>query len=149
MAPAEEASPTAVPQTTGPSPVLAPEPPPFFTSRAGLVLHKVDPGTLDDVRGFTPLSLGEHASYQLGPDDRTLAAFVYPEEPGKQPGRLYLIDLYTWSVADTGRSVNAPAGWLTFSPDGEDLYWTEGEWETDQTLFRYGIGGAAPEPVAE
>ncbi len=113
------------------------------------MLHKVDPGTLDDVRGFTPLSLGEHASYQLGPDDRTLAAFVYPEEPGKQPGRLYLIDLYTWSVADTGRSVNAPAGWLTFSPEGEDLYWTEGEWETEQTLFRYGIGGAAPEPVAE
>ncbi|MGH8935764.1 MAG: hypothetical protein ACRDXD_05805, partial [Acidimicrobiia bacterium] len=145
----EQAGPAAVPQDTGPSPTAAPEPPPFFTRRAGLVLHKVDSRTLERLPGFTPLSLGEHHSYRLGPDNRTLAAIVHPEEPGKQPGRLYLIDLHTWSVTDTGRSVDAPAGWLTLSPDGEDLYWTEGEWETEQTLYRYRIGGASPERVAE
>src|SRR3990170_2512481 len=38
----------------------------------------VDPTTLEDIPGFTPLELGHHYRALLSPDGRTLATIVWP-----------------------------------------------------------------------
>jgi hypothetical protein len=85
----------------------------------------IDPGTLADIPGFTPLDLGHHYRAALSPDARTLAAFVWPPAGGGSGGGgvLHLVDSFAWTDRVTDVQINENLQWLAWSADGTQLYW--------------------------
>ena len=82
----------------------------------------IDPRTLQDIPGFTPLELGHHYKAALAPDRRTLATIVWPSGSSNAGGVLHLVDPVAW----TDRVIDAPvdeAAWLGWSPHGTRVIW--------------------------
>src|SRR5439155_11140467 len=82
----------------------------------------IDPRTLQDIPGFTPLELGHHYKAALAPDGRTLATIVWPSGSSNAGGVLPLVDPVAW----TDRVIDAPvdeAAWLEWSADGTRVLW--------------------------
>ena len=93
------------------------------SGEAGLCLRPVDPASLEDLPGYTPLELGHHYDDAFSPDGRTLAAIVWPTG-WSSAGELHLIDLSTWEAHPAGLRFDNYISLLAFSPDGESLYWS-------------------------
>src|SRR6266542_518093 len=87
----------------------------------------IDPGTLADIPGFTPLDLGHHYRAALSPDGRTLATFVWPAAGGGSGagGVLHLVDPLGWTDRGTAVRVDENLQWLEWSADGRQLYWLQ------------------------
>lgn len=85
----------------------------------------IDPGTLADLPGFTPLDLGHHYRSALSPDGRTLAAVVWPPSGGGSGagGILHLVDPIAWTDRATSVQIDENLEWLEWSADGTRLYW--------------------------
>lgn len=130
-------TPQAVGASASPSPNQAPMAKPAG-SVASLLLVRVeepglgvlrarpiDPGTLADIPGFTPLELGHHYRSALAPDKRTLAVFVWPPSGGGSGagGVLHLVDPLAWTDRTTDVRVDENFDWLEWSADGKSLYW--------------------------
>lgn len=74
----------------------------------------VDPTTLEDIPGFTPLELGHHYRALLSPDGRTLATIVWPGSTSTG-GVLHFVDPLEWTVRTTGVQINGATTWLEWS----------------------------------
>lgn len=85
----------------------------------------VDPRTLEDVPGFTPLELGHHYRASLSPDGRRLALVVWPISGGGSGGGgvLHLVDPVAWTDRATEVRIDENLNWLEWSADGTRLYW--------------------------
>ncbi|MDQ6855374.1 MAG: lactonase family protein [Actinomycetota bacterium] len=90
-----------------------------------LFARPIDPATLADIPGFTPLYLGHHYRSALSPDGRTLAAFVWPPSGGGSGtgGVLHLVDPLAWTDRVTDVQINQNLDWFGWSADGKQLYW--------------------------
>jgi hypothetical protein len=109
----------------------------------------VDPTTLEPLPGYEPISLGHHYTHAFSPDGRTMAAFIWPVETGGAGwgGRLYLIDLNDWTVADPGVEVEQNTGHLLYSADGQSLFWIL-ESSTNHEPYRFDTDSGTQETVA-
>lgn len=131
------ATPQAAGASASPSPTQAPMAKPAG-SVASLLLVRIeepgvgvlrarpiDPGTLADIPGFTPLELGHHYRSALSPDRRTLAVFVWPPSGGGSGagGVLHLVDPLAWTDRTTDVRVDENFDWLEWSANGKSLYW--------------------------
>src|SRR5687767_1031296 len=77
----------------------------------------VDPNTLEDIQGFTPLELGHHYRALLSPDGRTLATIVWPSGSTNTGGVLHFVDPLAWTVRTTDVQINEATTWLEWSKD--------------------------------
>jgi hypothetical protein len=125
---------------------------------------RMDPHTLVDLPGVSPLKLGEPGRSVLSPNGATLASFTTAAEPNS-PAELLVVDLEDWEL----RAKFSVAGWVasdqsgvvegpglaTFADDGETLLWvSQLPDERDSVLdpadfgvFRYRLEGGEPEQV--
>ena len=89
-------------------------------------MRPVDPETLADLPGYTPINL-QHDAYPnaLSPDGRLWAAIVWPGDPIIGGGVLHLIDTATWRDIPTPVILSDSVHNLAFSPDGSQLAVTE------------------------
>jgi hypothetical protein len=125
---------------------------------------RMDPLTLADLPGISPLKLGEPGRSVLSPTGATLASFTTATEPNS-PAELLVVDLEDWEVranftvagwvaSDRSGVVEGP-GLATFADDGETLLWVSRlPDERDSVLdpedfgvFRYRLEGGEPERV--
>lgn len=85
----------------------------------------IDPRTLLDVPGFTPLELGHHYRASLSPDGRRLALVVWPVAGGGSGdgGVLHLVDPIAWTDRATEVHIDENLNWMEWSADGTRLYW--------------------------
>jgi hypothetical protein len=90
-----------------------------------LFARPIDPATLADIPGFTPVYLGHHYRSALSPDLRTLAAFVWPPSGGGSGvgGILHLVDPIGWTDRATDVRIDQNLDGLEWSSDGKQLYW--------------------------
>jgi len=89
-------------------------------------LRPVDPATLADLAGFSPIRFNTCSPHAFAPDGQTLA-FIRCSG-AEQGAALHLVDVETWKeqAVSLGRSVERDwAGYLSFSADGSALYWIE------------------------
>src|SRR2546426_10238781 len=98
----------------------------------------IDPRTLADIPGFTPLELGHHYRALLSPDGRTLATMVWPSGSGNAGGVLHLVDTVAWTDRATDVRIDEPATWLAWSADGTQLFWMR-HVGSDPNLSQYAI----------
>jgi DNA-binding beta-propeller fold protein YncE len=89
----------------------------------GLQARPVDPATIVDLPGYTPIDFGQHYTYAVAPDHKTLALITWPSDLGAG-GKLHLIDLSTWMDLPTDLRIDDYVSELTFGADGKTLYWT-------------------------
>lgn len=115
-----------------------------------LSVRPIDPLTLQDVPGYSPLSMGHHYVTALSPDRKTLAAIMWPSSWGTG-GSLHLIDLTTWKDEQTIVTFSQYVSALYFSRDGNTLYWvqpipSEAARDIQDALgvFSFDIGGCGP-----
>lgn len=140
-------SPTASQERAGPPAPITTLPVPRVDSYerlGGLLMRKVDPATLQDLPGFSPISLGEDADLAVSPDGRSLAAILRYFDPysNQPPSPLYLIDLGAWAIKETGVVIEEGllAALPQFAPDGRSLWWIESQGEkAGQVLQRYSL----------
>jgi hypothetical protein len=97
----------------------------------------VDPTTLEDIHGFTPLELGHHYRALLSPDGRTLATIVWPSGSTNTGGVLHFVDPLAWTVRTTGVQIDGATTWLEWSKDGAQLFWMR--YIGDPHLTQYAI----------
>jgi hypothetical protein len=83
----------------------------------------IDPTTLQDIPGFTPLELGHHYRAVLSPDRRTLATIVWPSGSSNAGGVLHFVDPVAWTDRTTGVQIDESTMWLEWSKDGTQLFW--------------------------
>lgn len=90
-----------------------------------LFARPIDPATLADIPGFSPLYLGHHYRSALSPDGRTLAAVVWPPSGGGSGGGgvLHLVDPLAWTDRTTEVQINQNLDWFGWSVDSTQLYW--------------------------
>jgi hypothetical protein len=126
-------------------------------------LRPVDPQTLADLPGYTPIRLETRYRSALSPDAQTLALLMSPPEDtfgppvseGQRSYTLRLLDLARWQEHPTTVIVTGAIGWFGFAADNGRLYWlvsTDSD-ETapaqrEYTLYRYTPGTAEAELVA-
>jgi hypothetical protein len=96
----------------------------------------VEPTTLEDIPGFTPLELGHHYRALLSPDARTLATIVWPGSTNTG-GVLHFVDPLAWTVRTTGVQINESTAWLEWSKDGTQLFWMR--YIGDPSLTQYAV----------
>jgi hypothetical protein len=120
------------------------------SSGQGLEMLPVDPTTMEPLPGYEPISLGHHYTHAFSPDGRTMAVFVWPVETGGAGwgGKLYLIDLIDWTMADTGVEIEQNTGHLLYSDDGRALHWTlPATFDPAYELYRYDLDTGSQEMV--
>jgi hypothetical protein len=83
----------------------------------------IDPTTLQDIPGFTPLELGHHYRALLSPDRRSLATIVWPSGQSNAGGVLHFVDPVAWTDRTTGVQIDESTMWLEWSKDGTHLFW--------------------------
>ncbi|MBP2017841.1 dipeptidyl aminopeptidase/acylaminoacyl peptidase [Symbiobacterium terraclitae] len=97
-------------------------------------LRPVDPVTLADLPGFSPIPFYNGSEHAFTPDGRTLAFFR--RSSGEQGDALHFVDVENWVVETIPLSLaNDWAGHLFFSTDGSTLYWIEVA-SADQGVWR-------------
>lgn len=148
-------SPTSYEKSGPPAPMITLPAPRVdsYERLGGLLLRKVDPATLQDPPGFSPISLGEDADLAVRPDGSSLATILRYFHPysNQPPTPLYLVDLEVWAVKETGVVIGglltaAPA----FAPDGRTLWWIESEADSGgQVLHRYSLDRQTDHQVTE
>src|SRR5438094_5350854 len=69
----------------------------------------IDPRSLQDIPGFTPLELGHHYKAALAPEGRTLAMIVWPSGSSNAGGVLHLVDPVAWTDRVIDEPVDAAA----------------------------------------
>lgn len=89
----------------------------------GLQARPVDPATLVDLPGYTPIDFGHHYTYAVSPDRKMLAVITWLGD-SNAGGVLHLIDLNTWTDMPTSFRIDDYASDITFGADGKTLYWT-------------------------
>ena len=99
----------------------------------------VDPRTLEDIPGFTPLELGHHYRTALSPDGRTLATMVWPSGSTNAGGVLHLVDPISWNDRLTEVRIEQTATWLEWSADGTRLFWMQHIGRLGANLTQYAI----------
>ena len=97
----------------------------------------IDPTTLQDIPGFTPLELGHHYRALLSPDRRTLATIVWPSGSNNAGGVLHFVDPVAWSDRMTGVQIDESTVWLEWSKDSTQLFWMR--YIGDPTLTQYAV----------
>ena len=97
----------------------------------------IDPTTLQDIPGFTPLEFGHHYRALLSPDRRTLATIVWPSGSSNAGGVLHFVDPVAWTDRTTGVQIDESASWLEWSKDGTQLFWMR--YIGDPTLTQYAV----------
>ncbi len=105
----------------------------------------IDPMTLRDIPGFTPLELGHHYRALLSPDRRTLATIVWPSGSSSAGGVLHFVDPVAWTDRVTGVQIDESTAWLEWSKDGTQLFWMR--YIGDPSLTQYAVfatDGAVP-----
>jgi hypothetical protein len=109
----------------------------------------IDPKTLVDLEGFTPIELLHHYRAALGPDGRTLAVFAWPSGSSNIGGELRLIDSRMWTDVDTGVRLGDNAVWLGWTADAKQLVWIRpiGTGE-DYLVSAYDVGSGGVRDVA-
>ncbi len=131
------ATPLVAGGTAGPSTTPAPMAKPSGASASLLLVRveglglgalfarPIDPATLADIPGFTPLYLGHHYRSALSPDRPILAAFVWPPSGGGSGvgGILHLVDPLGWTDRATDVQIDQNLDGLEWSTDGKQLYW--------------------------
>jgi hypothetical protein len=90
----------------------------------GLQARPVDPATLASFPGAAPINFGQHYTYAVGPDRKTLAVIIWPSGSDNAGGALHLIDLETWTDTPADLRLDDYVGNLTFGTAGKTLYWT-------------------------
>ena len=90
----------------------------------GLQARPVDPATLASFPGAAPINFGQHYTYAVGPDRKTLAVIIWPSGSDNAGGALHLIDLETWTDTPADLRLDNYVGNLTFGAAGKTLYWT-------------------------
>jgi hypothetical protein len=100
----------------------------------------IDPTTLQDIPGFTPLEFGHHYRALVSPDRRTLATIVWPSGSSNAGGVLHLIDPVAWTDRTTGVQIDESAAWLEWSKDGTQLFWMR--YIGDPSLTQYAVFSA-------
>lgn len=109
----------------------------------------IDPKTLVDVEGFTPIELLHHYRAALGPDGRTLAVFAWPSGSSNIGGELRLIDSRMWTDVDTGVRLGDIAVWLGWTADAKQLVWIRPIGAGDDYLVSaYDVGSGSVRDVA-
>lgn len=89
-----------------------------------LALRPVDPVTLADLPGFTPILFNNSSVHAFTPDGRTLAFIRWSS--GERGDELHFVDVENWEEETILVAVtNDWAGHLFFSADGSTLYWLE------------------------
>lgn len=125
-------------------------------------LRPVNPRTLADSPGYTPIRLEARYSSALSHDNQTLALLTSPDDtsaPPKPAGEristLRLLDLSSWQERRMPVTVTGMIGWFGFGFDNRHVYWlvSNGSAETlplehQYTLYRYTLGTANAEMVA-
>ena len=126
-------------------------------------VRPIDPQTLADSPGYTPIQLEARYRSALSPDNQTLAFLTSPDDrsvpPKSESQRVYtlrLLDLAGWREHQTPVAVAGTIGWFGFGADNRHIYWlvsTDSD-ETpqigrDYTLYRYALGTLHAEMVAQ
>ncbi|CAA9572536.1 MAG: hypothetical protein AVDCRST_MAG18-2143 [uncultured Thermomicrobiales bacterium] len=127
----------------------------------GQQLRPIDPLTLADLPGHTPIRLGARFSSALSPDGNTLAVLAttatasFPPPGGGIESTLQLIDLAGWRDLPTPVTVAGEIAWLGFAPEGRTLSWlvsaddpATAPTQREYTLYRYVPGAARVELVS-
>ena len=83
----------------------------------------IDPRTLADLPGFTPLELSHHYSAVLSPDARVLATIAWPSGSTSYGGRLHLVDTIAWSDREIDVQIDQNVQSMQWSADGTRLVW--------------------------
>lgn len=125
-------------------------------------LRPVDPQTLADLPGYTPIRLETRYRSALSPDAQTLALLMSPPDDtfgppvseGQRSYTLRLLDLARWQEHPTTVIVTGAIGWFGFAANNGRLYWlvsTDSD-ETisaqrEYTLYRYTPGTAEAELI--
>jgi hypothetical protein len=94
------------------------------TARSGLELHIVDPTSLHDLSDHEPLPMGHSYTAALSADHHTLAAIIWNTDYAVN-GTLHLFNLEAWKDHETSLNHLTYANALTFSRDGNNLYWSQ------------------------
>src|SRR5260221_14307136 len=119
-----------------------------------LQIRPIDPSTLQDLPGYSPISLQHHFNEAYSPDGRTLAMALWTSGSAYTEGTLHLIDLLAWKDQATAIKFPDWISCLTFDNEGKRLYWIAAT-EVDKLhgiasrsdLYRYDPGSVAPELV--
>lgn len=114
-------------------------------------LRPADPATARPLDGFDPIIVTQPFEPHLSPDGRTLAIMTWlSDAPGT--GTLRLIDLASWTIADTPVTGLVDFRGVTWTPDSRSLVWLAPT-ETSITLpighafevMRWSIGAPSAE----
>lgn len=123
-------------------------------------LRPLDPLTLADLPGYSPIPVGARRVTALNPTGHSLALFISDEIRGvpmtgtPRRSTLQLLDLPNWRLRATPIVVAGEIAWSSFAPDGRTLYWLSfdgGEEVATQqrayTLYRYRLGAGQAEAL--
>jgi hypothetical protein len=92
------------------------------------MLRPVDPASLADLPGYTPLELGVLDAHAVSPDGHKLAAVVNTSG-GPLGGTLHLVDVRSWTNRPTSVTFGASTSHLTFDSEGKAVYWISTDYE--------------------
>lgn len=113
-----------------------------------LQIRPVDPVTMLDAPSAAPIVLGHHWQHAVSPDGRVLAAATFPTQTWAG-GSLRLFDVETWREIIDPVPLDGAVSNLTFSDDGEAVYWTSGDYvDGSYDLMRYDRAGGTTAVVS-
>jgi hypothetical protein len=90
-----------------------------------LLGRPIDPLTLGDVPGYTPISFGHHYLARTSPDGSTVVAILWPSGSSNGGATIHVIDTKTWADRELRAKVDTYTSALYFDDLGRTVYWTQ------------------------
>ncbi len=87
-------------------------------------VRALDPKTLVEVIGKTPLTIGNRQISAMSKDGSKLAIVSWAEKSSKE-AELKILDVKKWKIKNTGLKIKEAISKLAFGPDGNSLYWIQ------------------------
>ena len=85
----------------------------------------IDPVTLEDVPGYSPISFGHHYVAAVAPRGGLIAAVLWPSGNANSGGTLHLIDTTRWSERVLALRIDTYTTPLHFDERGTAVFWAQ------------------------